>query len=57
MAFFSHLVSVMAGFGLGIYVHKNCHFEKFEVNHLEHVTGPFYLPTRWKTTEELKEKN
>ena len=53
MPFFSNLFSAAAGFGLGVYVHKNCHFEKFEVKPLEKVTGPIYLPTRWKTSDEL----
>ena len=56
MPLFTNLFSAAAGFGLGIYVHKNCHFEKVDVaplKPLEKVTGPIYFPTRWKTSEEL----
>lgn len=57
MPLFSNLISAAAGFGLGVYVHKNCHFERVEYVELksfERFTGPIYLPTRWKTPDELK---
>lgn len=54
MSFFCHLLSATLGFGLGVYVHKNCHFESTQIKYIDNITGPLYLPTRWKTSEEKR---
>jgi hypothetical protein len=54
MGLFTNLFCILTGFGVGVYVHKNCHFEKIVIKPLTPIikNPEFSYPTGWKTDEE-----
>ena len=60
MGILSNVIFTITGFGIGIYVYKNCHFEKVVINPIQPITRTeieIYYPSRWKTEEESKNRD